>query len=154
MFDVIWTDPDRELVGERRARKEVEKEKREQRDKNRPGRNSMSTRSSSSSVDKPFGFFGSKSHKKTTSPITSKSSISSAFTAPALDNKSRRGSFLGVGSVFTPAELPSEPVQQMTQTLQVENQFFSEKFLDRADQSPVLSSTGTITPAHLPVTAH
>jgi hypothetical protein len=58
MFDVIWTDHNRELVGERRARKELDKDPKK-RDDARSNRSSMSTASSASSRnEKSLGFFG------------------------------------------------------------------------------------------------
>jgi hypothetical protein len=56
MFDVIWTDPDRELVGEHRAKKDRNKDKKKSTSKDRSQRNSISTRSSLSSGDSPFAF--------------------------------------------------------------------------------------------------
>ncbi|SPJ71185.1 uncharacterized protein FTOL_00913 [Fusarium torulosum] len=46
MFDVIWTDPDRELVGEHRARKEKKREQKNK-EKEREQENSIITRSAS-----------------------------------------------------------------------------------------------------------
>jgi hypothetical protein len=64
MFDVIWTDPNRELVGEHRAKKDRNREKQTPRDKDkdkdRGDRSSLSTRSSLSSADSPFSFLRSK----------------------------------------------------------------------------------------------
>lgn len=59
MFDVIWTDPNRELVGEHRAKKDRKKEQK-QPSRDRSERNSLSTRSSLSSADSPFSFLRSK----------------------------------------------------------------------------------------------
>ncbi|KAM5356409.1 hypothetical protein ACJ41O_003055 [Fusarium nematophilum] len=73
MFDVIWTDPERVLVGEHRAKKqkkreqklkEKEKEKEKEREKEKEkeaekslAKSSISVRSARSSNDSPFGFF-------------------------------------------------------------------------------------------------
>lgn len=83
MFDVDWSDPHRESVGDRRARKRKEKEgngngkgkgqgkddggmeqytKDGQQNSQKSGYGSV--RSSMSSVDKQFGFFGGKNKRK------------------------------------------------------------------------------------------
>ncbi|ROW06090.1 hypothetical protein VMCG_04546 [Cytospora schulzeri] len=83
MFDVDWSDPHRESVGDRRARKRKEKEgnakrkgkglgkdeeklelykKEDQQSSQKSGYGSV--RSSMSSVDKQFGFFGGKNKRK------------------------------------------------------------------------------------------
>lgn len=85
MFDVDWSDPHRESVGDRRARKKKEKEKEGngkgkgqgqgkdegileqcQKDGQQSSQKSGygSVRSSMSSVDKQFGFFGGKNKRK------------------------------------------------------------------------------------------
>ncbi|KAF7559841.1 hypothetical protein G7046_g4300 [Stylonectria norvegica] len=81
MFDVIWTDPDRELVGEHRAKKEKKKGQKDK-DKTLASRSSMSTRSSRSSTDSPFGFLRSRAQKQATA--NSKSSASSGLKTPSL----------------------------------------------------------------------
>lgn len=70
MFDVVWTDPNIELMGERMVRKEQEAK---ERDKNRAasGRQSVSTNSSSSSSDRAFRFF-SKVKRKSSTPSRGK----------------------------------------------------------------------------------
>ncbi|TLD11383.1 hypothetical protein PgNI_05806 [Pyricularia grisea] len=70
MFDVIWTDPNRESIGERKQRKAAEGKTRKKEEK-RLFRASVSTHSSgSSSVDKPMpGAHGTFDHKKT-SPLS------------------------------------------------------------------------------------
>jgi hypothetical protein len=69
MFDVYWTDHNRELVGERIIRKERERREAEGKEGNRKGhkssRHSITTTSSASS-EKGFGFFTSKERKKAT----------------------------------------------------------------------------------------
>ncbi|UNI24427.1 hypothetical protein JDV02_010171 [Purpureocillium takamizusanense] len=60
MWGIIWTDPDLELVGEHRARKERERDEAE-RSKTRSGRGSMSTASSrSSTAESAFARFRSR----------------------------------------------------------------------------------------------
>ena len=88
MFDVIWTDPGVETVGNRKARKEQEQEQgfRDSEDARLSKRGSTSTRRSSSSADKSamakyagdkasgiFRSFGLKKHR-----LSSKSKISHA----------------------------------------------------------------------------
>ncbi|KAM0558192.1 hypothetical protein ACHAPJ_004876 [Fusarium lateritium] len=60
MFDVIWTDPDRELVGEHRAKKEKKREQKNK-EKEKEQANSLPRRSTSitstrSSTESRFGF--------------------------------------------------------------------------------------------------
>jgi len=64
MFDVIWTDHNRELVGERRARKELDNRPKTK-DEARSNRSSISTASSSSRNEKPLGFLGAIGRNKT-----------------------------------------------------------------------------------------
>lgn len=76
MFDVIWTDPNRELVGEHRARKEKKREqlqKQKEREKS-IGERSQSVHSGRSSSDHPFGFLLGRTSKKDKSSIRSKDS--------------------------------------------------------------------------------
>ncbi|ORY71782.1 uncharacterized protein BCR38DRAFT_462819 [Pseudomassariella vexata] len=67
MFDVIWTDPNRERVGERIARKELEAKNKDKDRKSQSGRQSVSSNRSSTS-DRAFGFFAHKSRKRATAP--------------------------------------------------------------------------------------
>ncbi|CEI65697.1 hypothetical protein FVEN_g12270 [Fusarium venenatum] len=68
MFDVYWTDPDRELVGEHRARKEkkreqkAKKKEREQETSTIPG--SASIASTTSSTESRFGFLRPRNGKQ------------------------------------------------------------------------------------------
>lgn len=92
MFDVDWSDPNREFVGDRRARKKKEKEKERDADDEGEGgssRASESLRSSVSSVEKQFGFFGAKQRKKGSSSrkAKSKSLASSSLRAPTIDEQ-------------------------------------------------------------------
>ncbi|KAI0124375.1 hypothetical protein BJ170DRAFT_586116 [Xylariales sp. AK1849] len=88
MFDVLWTDPNRELVGERLMRKEREEREGRAKDKDRRkqdnGRHSVST-SSSSSSERGFGFFAGKGRKKTVVPSKSDHLVASP-TEPTLDD--------------------------------------------------------------------
>ncbi|KAI2643307.1 hypothetical protein GGS21DRAFT_542020 [Xylaria nigripes] len=63
MFDVIWTDPNVELVGQRNLRKEQQAK---DKDKKKAGssRQSVSTNSSSSSGERGFGLLSTRSRKK------------------------------------------------------------------------------------------
>ncbi|KAI5867159.1 hypothetical protein GGS23DRAFT_547101 [Durotheca rogersii] len=67
MFDVLWTDPNRELMGEKIIRKEQEAKEREKRQKSDRNRQSFSTESTTSS-DRSFRFFGSRSRRKAQTP--------------------------------------------------------------------------------------
>ena len=83
MFDVIWTDPDRELVGEHRAKKE--KKKVQQEKQTLTSRSSLSTRSSRSSVDSPFSLFRSRGPKNPSQAGSrTKSSGSSGLMTPSI----------------------------------------------------------------------
>ncbi|OLN97624.1 hypothetical protein CCHL11_01187 [Colletotrichum chlorophyti] len=104
MWEVVWTDPDRESRKEHRDRKAVERERKE---KTHAPRSSMSTRSSSSSDNKPFSFFGSRSLKRTLTPTTSKHTMTPALKAPSIDS-TYRGSLLSAASEPPPpSELPA-----------------------------------------------
>lgn len=97
MFDVDWSDPNRESVGDRRARKQKEKgpddkapskdnvDKDSKKDEqNSQASGSGSVRSSMSSVDKQFGFFGGKNRKKGRVLGNNKSMASSSAGAPTI----------------------------------------------------------------------
>ncbi|KAH6669146.1 hypothetical protein F5X68DRAFT_176159 [Plectosphaerella plurivora] len=66
MWEVVWTDPNKESVKEHRERKAMQKEQREQRERTRPQQRSTSNRSSASSDNKSFGIFGPKGLKRST----------------------------------------------------------------------------------------
>lgn len=131
MWEVVWTDPDRESRKEHRDRKATE---REQKEKSRAARSSMSTRSSSSSDNKPFSFFGSRSLKKTFTPSTK----SSALKAPSIDS-TRRGSLLSAVSEPPPSELPYSPV---TTVATADRTYIPDHFIEDSQSSPS-SNRGT-----------
>lgn len=104
MFDVDWSDPNRESVGDRRARKQKEKglseraaskdnvdkdSKKDEQSSQASG--SGSVRSSMSSVDKQFGFFGGKNRKKGRVLGNSKSIASSSVGAPTIHEQEPTG---------------------------------------------------------------
>lgn len=97
MFDVIWTDPNRELIGERIIRKELEKSRDKEKDKktSETGRQSMSTTSSSAS-ERGFGFFGSKRARKSSSSPRAKSLANSPNLASSEILTDKRSSAYGV----------------------------------------------------------
>jgi hypothetical protein len=68
MFDVIWTDPNVEHMGQRKLRKEQEAKDKDSK-RAESGRQSISTTSSSSS-ERGLGFFAPKSKRKVTTPTT------------------------------------------------------------------------------------
>ncbi|KAL6799634.1 hypothetical protein GGI42DRAFT_60613 [Trichoderma sp. SZMC 28013] len=92
MWDVIWTDPDIELVGERRARKE-KKEAHQKEVKSQPRRRSASTASSRWSTDSPFAIFRSRGAKKANTSSSSNaqmaSSASSGVESPIIASPNR-----------------------------------------------------------------
>ncbi|KAF5621171.1 hypothetical protein F52700_10920 [Fusarium sp. NRRL 52700] len=87
MFDVIWVDPDRELVGEHRAKKEIKRElKNKEREKEQDNSilsRSISVTSTRSSTESRFGFLRprngkhAKSKEKTSSGLLTPSHHSS-----------------------------------------------------------------------------
>ncbi|KAH9909859.1 hypothetical protein F4778DRAFT_21329 [Xylariomycetidae sp. FL2044] len=98
MFDVLWTDPNRELVGERIARKEMEAKDKEKK-KSENSRQSISTNSSSSS-DRAFGIFGSKNRRKTPTPSKQKSPAALSGLGASDDRKGTRSSTYGVKALL------------------------------------------------------
>ncbi|POS72784.1 hypothetical protein DHEL01_v208822 [Diaporthe helianthi] len=100
MFDVDWSDPHRESVGDRRARKQrqkgpsdrapdkdnVDKESKKD-EQSSQASGSGSVRSSMSSVDKQFGFFGGKNRKKGRVLGNNKSIASSSAGAPTIQEQ-------------------------------------------------------------------
>ncbi|KAK1237490.1 hypothetical protein MKX08_003115 [Trichoderma sp. CBMAI-0020] len=91
MWDVVWTDPDRELVGEHKARKEKEYMFKKD-DKSQPRRRSASTASSRWSTDSPFAIFrtrGSKKANASSSNAEMASSGSSGVASPAMASSDR-----------------------------------------------------------------
>jgi hypothetical protein len=103
MFDVLWTDPNRELVGERILRKEREERegrtKEKDRKKHESTRHSISTNSSSSS-EKGFGFFAVKNRKKATTSPKADHRATSPADRLSDDAKDRRGSAYGVKALL------------------------------------------------------
>ncbi|PNP51493.1 hypothetical protein THARTR1_07933 [Trichoderma harzianum] len=103
MWDVIWTDPDIELVGEHRARKE-KKEGHQKEVKSQPRRRSASTASSRWSTDSPFAIFRSRGAKKANASSSSNaqmaSSASSGVESPiiAFPNRSPISNMFDQGS--------------------------------------------------------
>ncbi|KAK1469546.1 hypothetical protein CMEL01_01313 [Colletotrichum melonis] len=136
MWEVVWTDPDRESRKEHRERKAVE---REHKDKTRASRSSMSTRSSSSSDNKPFSFFGSRSLKRTLTPSSTKTSTTHALKAPSIDS-TFRGSLLSAVSEPPPlpTELPCSPVTTVDRTYMPQEQHSVES----QQSSPISSNRG------------
>lgn len=97
MFDVDWSDPHRESVGDRRARKVKEKDKTadaddhyQKADDQDTDRNSGSITFSESSSERQFRFFGSKHRKKSSSASRkskAKSLTGSSLRSPTIDEQ-------------------------------------------------------------------
>lgn len=114
MFDVIWTDHDRELQGEHRAKKEAAKEKTSKKQK----RASLSTkRSSVSSGDSPFSsFFRGHGLKRINTSDARSTNSSSRLASPStlatsFDGRSPRSSDAGArpaGGGAAPGKCSSE----------------------------------------------
>lgn len=98
MFDVIWTDPNRELMGERIIRKEQEArvKDREKKQRSDSGRRSASTGSSASS-ERGFGLFANRSRRKTPTP---KDPTTSPVLLTSSSSKASRTSAYGVRSLL------------------------------------------------------
>ncbi|KAL7922130.1 hypothetical protein ACQKWADRAFT_327209 [Trichoderma austrokoningii] len=92
MWDVIWTDPDRELVGEHKARKEKEDMFKKD-DKSQPRRRSASTASSRWSTDSPFAIFrtrgGARKANTSSSNAEMASPSSSGVASPVMISSDR-----------------------------------------------------------------
>ncbi|KAI0115503.1 hypothetical protein GGR51DRAFT_576523 [Nemania sp. FL0031] len=84
MFDVIWTDPNVELVGQRMLRKEQEAKEKDQK-KRESGRQSVSNSSVSSASERGFSLFPSKTRRKTPTP----SKGNPSFGAPSSEDPER-----------------------------------------------------------------
>ncbi|KAI0598161.1 hypothetical protein F4775DRAFT_601601 [Biscogniauxia sp. FL1348] len=110
MFDVLWTDPKRELVGERIQRKEQEnreKEKEKSKRKLDNERHSISTTESSCS-ERGLGRLMTRNRRKTPTPTPSKakSITSSPGKSTGDDIKGKRGSEYGVQSLLSSHDGP------------------------------------------------
>lgn len=138
MFDVDWSDPNRESVGDRRVRKQKEKELSDKashkdnadKDSRKDGQSSLasgsgSVRSSMSSVDKQFGFFGGKNRKKGRGLGNSKSTASSTTGAPTIHEQEPTED-IDNNIVDSPTEAPSRVLQD-------------SEAVDTEDQHPVVS---------------
>ena len=102
MFEVDWTDYEIERVGQRRARKEIEKDLKKN-DNGHSVRDSVSTRSSVSAGDKPSGFLGSLAQKFNTSSSKSRKTLSNTLHLPTDIHGSKRGSILSQAATATQA---------------------------------------------------
>ncbi len=101
MFDVLWTDPNRELVGERMVRKEQEAKMKDQERKQNPGSNRQSTSTdSSTSSDRGFGLFTTRSRRKTPTPSRHKNSPASPALSASSSNRINRSSAFCVKSLL------------------------------------------------------
>jgi hypothetical protein len=78
MFEVDWTDYSTENVAQRKARKEAERDQKKK-EELRVGRVSISTRSSSSSGEKSFGFLSTIGLKKVNASSKTKKVASAAL---------------------------------------------------------------------------
>lgn len=122
MWDVVWTDPDKELVGEHRAKKGRMRSDKEK-SSIRSGRDYATTSSSnSSSSESPFSFFRSRSAKNAIIPKDNGSSLSPSFSglatpsvtstispiSPTFDTSSRRSSGLVTTAPNSPTKDSSD----------------------------------------------
>ncbi|KAI1313136.1 hypothetical protein F5Y03DRAFT_156291 [Xylaria venustula] len=97
MFDVIWTDPNVELMGQRMLRKEQEAKEKDKR-RAESIRQSTSTSSSSTPSERGFNLFAGKAKKKFSTSSGGKSNpyASSVEEPECGDAKARRSSIYGV----------------------------------------------------------
>lgn len=130
MFDVDWSDPNRESVGDRRARKQKEKDVGEKasnkdngdKDSKKDEQSSQasgsgSVRSSMSSVDKQFGFFGGKHRRKGRVLGANKSTASSTTGAPTIPEQEPTED----SNINDPLTEASSVVPQDTQSVDTED---------------------------------
>ncbi|KAF4332857.1 hypothetical protein FBEOM_13350 [Fusarium beomiforme] len=93
MFDVIWVDPDRELVGEHRAKKEIKRElknkEREKEQENSIFSRSISSTSTRSSIESRFGFLRIRNGKN----AKGKEKTPSGLLTPSHSSRSNSGSY-------------------------------------------------------------
>ncbi|KAI1648586.1 uncharacterized protein F4817DRAFT_364245 [Daldinia loculata] len=153
MFDVLWTDPNRELVGERIVRKEQEAKMKEKEKKQKPenGRQSISTESSTSS-DRGFGIFSARSRRKT--PTSPKPKDPTTSPAPPARNvgKVNRTSSYGVKTLLhhqDESEITVKPAErgylptQVSEAADVSSLSSPDSTLSKwTDPSAVTNSTG------------
>jgi hypothetical protein len=132
MFDVIWTDPNRELVGQRIDRKEGEAKDRR---KQELGHQSVSTCSFSSS-ERGFGLFGSKSRKRAATPSEPKLSPPSPALPATEGVQERCPSICGVKSLLS-HEDDSEITVKPTDAI-----FGSPRLPEPTESSSSVSSRG------------
>lgn len=94
MFDVVWTDPDRELVGEHRAKKAKKREQKaklkEQEQANSVITRSTSVTSTRSSTESRFGFLRPRNGKQSKSREKTKSGL---LTPSQHSSRSNSGSY-------------------------------------------------------------
>lgn len=117
MFEVLWTDPNRELMGERIVRKELEAQHKDKdKKKVENSRRSISTTSTSSS-EKGFNFFSNKGRKRSAALARSRLSTESAALPSPCELTDRRTSSYGVTAVLShggDSELTAKPTSNET----------------------------------------
>ncbi|KAI2471879.1 hypothetical protein F4781DRAFT_439383 [Annulohypoxylon bovei var. microspora] len=101
MFDVLWTDPNRELMGERIIRKEQEArlKGKDKKQKTENSRQSISTEGSASS-ERGFGIFTVRSRRKTPTPSKTKDPTTSLARLASNSSKANRTSAYGARSLL------------------------------------------------------
>lgn len=122
MWDVIWTDPDRQLVKEHRAKKEERKALASSRNDSNSRRNSRLTTTSTSSSESPFRLFRSRCNNRPVverfargpSPSTPGTTSPSFFSSlspfsQVFESKSRRSSGLMTTAPPSPVAERSRP---------------------------------------------
>ncbi|KAI1799825.1 hypothetical protein F4811DRAFT_71956 [Daldinia bambusicola] len=153
MFDVLWTDPNRELVGERMVRKEQEAKMKDKEKKQKPenGRRSISTESSTSS-DRGFGIFSTRSRRKAPASPRPKDRNASPATPARSINKTNRASAYGVKNLLIhqdESEITVKPAErgylptQVSEAAEVSSLSSPDSTLSRwTDPSAITNSTG------------
>lgn len=162
MWDVIWTDPDRKLVKEHRAKKEERRILASSRNDSNSRRNSRLTTTSTSSSEGPFGLFRSRCSNKPVverfarrpSPSTPGTTSPSLFSSlspfsQVFESKSRRSSGLMTTAPPSPAAERSRPDHKVICNHMETGQNQKYDFLVHHDTStggsrcPTLESAGT-----------
>ncbi|GAP87584.1 hypothetical protein SAMD00023353_0900520 [Rosellinia necatrix] len=139
MFDVIWTDPNVELMGQRMLRKEQEAKEKEKR-KTEGNRQSVSTSSVSSSSERGFNLF-SKAKRKGSTPSRQKTNKSahSQEEQGGSSTTAHRASKYGVKAALTGQDESDMSPKPSQEPLLSSNHFEREETYPSSQQDPTLS---------------
>ncbi len=154
MFEVDWADYDCERVGQRRARKEVEREQRKKEDASSHHEtiSTLSTRTSCSSDQHHRSIFGSISRKKTVSPSPVSEKLGTtnprlSTTGSSLKRASFRFHHAATNIATSIAEVSMEP-QTDVLAIQPPTESSSDRVNCRWPETPDRSSNGIYQATH------